>query len=237
MLAVLVIDDQRTFADLLQGALTYQPDMCRVDVAYELSAGLDLIDQNHHDVVVLDVHFAGDSRDGVDAASEIKLRYPDTRVVLLTGQSVPSLIGRAAEVGANALVAKNGSLAEILQAIRSDTSGLTISPLIFQSLSPAHEPGPGVPVLTKRESDVLAMLVLGLDAKAISHHLQISLNTCRSYIKTLLNKLHAHSQLEAVAIARSHGLLDAIDSDEHRRAEIRGNASYMRLPRQPSSRG
>jgi hypothetical protein len=51
------------------------------------------------------------------------------------------------------------------------------------------------------------MLVLGLDGKAISNHLQISLSTTRSYIKSLLSKLHAHSQLEAVAIARRRGLL------------------------------
>jgi DNA-binding NarL/FixJ family response regulator len=51
------------------------------------------------------------------------------------------------------------------------------------------------------------MLAMGLGATAISTHLGISTNTCRGYIKSLLWKLDAHSQLEAVAIARRQGLV------------------------------
>jgi len=51
------------------------------------------------------------------------------------------------------------------------------------------------------------MLSVGLDTRAIATQLGISLNTCRGYVKTLLGKLNAHSQLEAVAIARRDGLV------------------------------
>ena len=52
---------------------------------------------------------------------------------------------------------------------------------------------------------MLALLTVGLDARAIADQLGISLNTCRGYVKTLLHKLDAHSQLEAVAVARRLG--------------------------------
>jgi DNA-binding NarL/FixJ family response regulator len=53
---------------------------------------------------------------------------------------------------------------------------------------------------------------MGLDARAISQRLGISLNTCRGYVKTMLRKLGAHSQLEAVAIASRQGLFDGRDA-------------------------
>jgi len=230
---VLVIDDQRAFADLLQGALVGQPDMVRVDVAYDLTTGLELVELRRPDVVILDVHFAGDVRDGVEIAAEIGAAYPDIRVVLLTGQTDPSLVGRAAVAGANALMAKNGSIQEILQAVRAARSGgLTVDPLLLRALTEVQAPDPAAPALTRRESDVLAMLVLGLDARAISEQLQISLNTCRSYIKTLLSKLHAHSQLEAVAIARRRGLLRSAGLDDRGEPASNGNA-HAATPSQP----
>jgi len=64
-----------------------------------------------------------------------------------------------------------------------------------------------VPPLTQRERDVLQMLAAGLDANVIARELGISLNTCRGYAKSLLAKLDAHSQLEAVVIAVRNGLI------------------------------
>jgi DNA-binding NarL/FixJ family response regulator len=55
---------------------------------------------------------------------------------------------------------------------------------------------------------VLELLAEGRDARAIARRLDISLNTCRGYVRSLLMKLNAHSQLEAVAIAKRNGLLD-----------------------------
>jgi DNA-binding CsgD family transcriptional regulator len=56
------------------------------------------------------------------------------------------------------------------------------------------------------------MLAIGLRTRAIADHLGISPNTCRGYVKSLLWKLDAHSQLEAVAIARRQGLISASDN-------------------------
>ena len=65
-----------------------------------------------------------------------------------------------------------------------------------------------VPTLTRREQEVLQMLAAGLEPRIIAREIGISVNTCRGYIKSLLAKVGAHSQLEAVAIAMRHGLLN-----------------------------
>ena len=66
---------------------------------------------------------------------------------------------------------------------------------------------PAVSPLTPREHAVLTLLAAGLDIRVISKDLDISLHTCRSYVKSVLAKLGAHSQLEAVVVAHSRGML------------------------------
>ena len=63
-------------------------------------------------------------------------------------------------------------------------------------------------ILTPRERRVLELLAQGRDVRGIARELAISVHTCRGYVKALLSKLGAHSQLEAVAAARAQGLLD-----------------------------
>jgi len=67
--------------------------------------------------------------------------------------------------------------------------------------------------LTDREKAVLELLVDGLDAKQIALRLGITLNTCRGYLRTVLMKLGAHSQVEAVVIAARAGLIDLRPTD------------------------
>jgi DNA-binding NarL/FixJ family response regulator len=62
--------------------------------------------------------------------------------------------------------------------------------------------------LTGREQDVLGLLGTGLDVRRVAQRLNISLNTCRGHVKSVLAKLGCHSQLEAVVVATRLGLLD-----------------------------
>lgn len=211
---VMVVDDHRTFADLLQVALSTEPDLHCLGVAYDIDSGLAMVEAQLPDLVVMDFQFAGDKRDGVVATSAITSRHPETRVVMLTGHPDPTLLKRAADAGASSLMPKDGSLPDLLLALRTARGGgLVVHPTLLKTLVTGHRPTRPTPqtALSRREHDVLAMLMIGLDARAIADQLGISLSTCRGYVKTLLRKLDAHSQLEAVAIARRQGLVNADD--------------------------
>lgn len=156
----------------------------------------------------MDYEFSGGSQDGIDATAAITSRHPDVHVVLLTGHAGPGLVRRAAEAGASSLMPKDGSLSDLLDALQTaGPGGLLVHPDLL--LAPQDGPTRASPTnaLSPRERDVLAMLAMGLGATAIADHLGISKNTCRGYIKSLLWKLNAHSQLEAVAVARRQGLV------------------------------
>jgi DNA-binding NarL/FixJ family response regulator len=222
--SVLVVDDHKTLADLLAMVLNAEPDFTCVGSAPGAAKALAMVHELSPDLVLMDVHL-GDG-DGLQATAELTTTYPELRVVVLTAHADAPLMQRAADAGACCLLPKDGSLPDMLQALRSSRrGGMVVHPALLESLitSRPRRRSDYLPPLTSRERDVLRMLAEGLDARAIAKGLGISLHTCRSYVKSLLLKLNAHSQLEAVVIAMNHGLVwvasGAIPGGTNRRQE------------------
>jgi DNA-binding NarL/FixJ family response regulator len=207
-LTVVVVDDHTTFADLLALGLKHEKGLSCVGTATTVAKGRVLVDQLQPDVVVMDVELGGE--DGIDATAELVAKYPDLRVVVLTARTDSALIQRAADAGACCLLPKNGSLIEILQGLRTARQGeLAVAPAMLKKLmSGQREPERPSVSFSDRERDVLRCMSEGLDARRTAERLGVSLSTCRGHIRRVLAKLGAHSQLEAVAIVKRHGLLD-----------------------------
>ena len=212
MSTVVVVDDHRTFADLLQIGLSTEPGLRCVGAAYDIASGLELVHRLQPDLVVMDVQFGEPDRDGVSATALITSAHPATRVVLLTGHADPLLLKRASDAGACSLMPKDGSLTDLLSALHhARNGGLLVHARLLKSLISGHHEHLPQAALSPREHDVLAMAAVGLDVRTTAQQLGISPSTCRGYVKTMLRKLGAHSQLEAVAIARRQGLLRTDD--------------------------
>ena len=130
-----------------------------------------------------------------------------SRSVLLTAHADRRLMQRAADVGAGCLLAKDGSLPELLSAIRTVAPGaLVVGPQLLHSLMVSGAAQKRQPRLTDRERQVLDQLVRGHDTQTIAADLGITVNTCRGYLKNVMVKLGAHSQHQAVSIALRDGL-------------------------------
>ena len=211
---VLLVDDHRTFTDLLALALRGEADLEFVGAAHRAAEAEALVGKLRPDVVVMDVNIGPD--DGIELTARLTAAHPGLCVVVLTAHADTVLMQRAVQAGACGLMPKDGSLPEMLNGLRSARpGGLVVHPTLLRTLVTAPGGGDGsalapgaVVALTRREEEVLRMLADGKDARTIARALDISLHTCRGYVKTLLMKLDAHSQLEAVAIAGRQGLLD-----------------------------
>jgi DNA-binding NarL/FixJ family response regulator len=211
---VLVVDDHQTFAELLAIALQAEPSLVYAGHASTSEQARELVARLRPDVVLMDV--ALPDVDGIATTAQLIAEYPQLRVVILTAHAEPSLVASAVAAGACGFLPKDGALRDVLQALRTAHRGGMVVPahLLAGALDPSKRqptvPGPA-PVLTAREQDVLHLMVRGLDARGIARELGISLHTYRGYLKSILAKLDAHSQLEAVMKAIRIGLLPPVE--------------------------
>jgi DNA-binding NarL/FixJ family response regulator len=198
---VLVVDDHRTLAEAISMAITSQPDLECVGTAHGVDDALAFAARLDPDVVVMDLRMA--DGDGLQATRRLLADAPHVRVVLLTAYVDRGLLQRAIWCGASALMPKNGALDDLLHAVRTaHPSRFIVPPDIVTESMRTPEPLTGTrSPLTQRESEVLGQLAAGSDASTVARALGISLLTSRGHIKSILGKLDAHTQLEAVMTA------------------------------------
>lgn len=208
-ITVLVVDDHQTFAELLALALGAEPALRYIGHARNSAEADAMVADLDPDVVLMDVQLP--DVDGLTTTERLVAKHPDLRVVVLTAHSDPSLVTRAAAAGACGFLPKDGALRDVLQALRTAHRGGMVVPAhllagaLAQPVVPVTTPQPSA--LTAREQDVLRLMGNGMDVRAIARDLGISPHTCRGYVKSILAKLDAHSQLEAVMTAIRLGLL------------------------------
>lgn len=202
---VLVVDDHRSFAEMMAAALDGTPGLRCVGIAGSASEGVALARRLQPDVVVMDIQMPRE--DGLVATARVREVAPGALVAVLTAHASPEWVGKAAQAGASAFVPKNGSLQEMLDVLTGLQRGqLVVAPSAFRvPVDPS--PVADVPELSPREVDVLRLLADGTAVKDLAPVLGISLNTARGYVKSVRVKLGAASQLEAVLKARELGLL------------------------------
>lgn len=185
--SVFVLDDHRVFTDMLALTLGMQPDLHCVGVAHTLADAVRVAGTTGFDVAIVDLQLP--DGDGLTFLPWLRALRPHVRTVVLTAHPRADTAEQAFAEGAVAFLPKDGSLHEILDAVRGGA------------------PASVHPHLTAREKQVLDALARGLDAHRIAADLGISLHTTRDHIKVLLGKLGAHTQLEAVVVAHRLGVV------------------------------
>jgi len=203
---VLVVDDHRSFAEMLSAALDGVPGLSCVGTASSAAEGIALARRLQPDIVVMDIQMPRE--DGLAATARLREVLPDAVVAVVTAHTSPEWVSRAAQAGASAFVPKNGSLQEMIAILTSVQAGhMVVAPSTFTAAAPTG-PQEERPDLSQREIEVLRLLARGTPVRDMALALGITVNTCRGYIKTVRRKLDSASQLEAVLKARQLGLLD-----------------------------
>ena len=210
---VLVVDDHRTFAELLSGALA-AAGMDAIGTAHSAAQAVAMAQDLQPDIVVMDIEMP--RQDGLAATRRIREVAPDAVVAVVTAHRDPDWVVRAAQAGASAFIPKDGSLAEMIDVLsRVQPGQMLVAPSTFAGGAPRSSSAAGsrgaVPQLTRREQEVLDCLGRGMQVKAIARVLGITLETCRGYVKSLHAKLGVRSQLEAVVKAQQLVLLGTAD--------------------------
>lgn len=203
---VVVVDDHATFAELLVLALEREPDLTCAGHAGTVEAGVALVARTRPDLVVMDVRLPDGN--GFTATRRLLAVSPTSTVVVLTAHASPDFVAQAAAAGASAFLPKDGALGTLLDTLRSvETRRLLVHPSLVARARSAARGGSVYADLTERETQVLELMGQGLDVARIARRLGMAESTCRGHVKSLLVKLDAHTQLEAVVTAVRRGLL------------------------------
>ena len=207
-ISVLVVDDHPVMAESLAVGLAAEGDLYLVGIAASGAEALAIASSRQIDVAVIDTDL-GDE-DGLYVGRCVRDVSPATHIVHLAGlEDDVERVTEALRSGVRGWVAKNGSMRDLLAAVRGSRQHETRIPAkllthVFGRMAPS-QPGP-LDALTSRQREILQGLVDGLSRAAIAERLFLSRNTVRTHIQNLLHRLGVHSTLEAVAVARTAGM-------------------------------
>jgi DNA-binding NarL/FixJ family response regulator len=209
---LLVVDDYVSFAEALACRLDIEPGLTASAVT-TIEQTRSALTERRFDVVLLDVEL--DGSDGIEFADETLSEYPDMRIVVVTAGRDESRIIEAVQIGVSGWVLKDDPIEHLLSVVWGALRGETWIPprlltYVLTELKSAQseraKQAARLDTLSPREKQVLGCLAAGMSADAIAGQLFLSRNTIRTHVHNMLKKLHVHSALAAVALARRGGL-------------------------------
>jgi DNA-binding NarL/FixJ family response regulator len=204
---VAVIDGHTLTRYGLCGLVAQHPDL---EVVAEIGLAGDaqtMVAASGPDVVTLDV--ALPDGDGLRLARDLRDRYPDLGIVLLTSDGQDDVLFRALETGVSAFVTKTAPTGEVLAAIRHAAvaaSSFTATGLALALARRASTAGSRL-ALSPREQQVLDMLGKGYSVPAIARSMYVSQSTAKTYVSRLYDKLGASNRTQALMTALRQGLI------------------------------
>ncbi len=199
---VAVVEDNRALREQLVQILSGANDICCVGAYGSAEEALNHLPQDNPDVVLMDIKLPGMS--GIDCVTHLKRIMPAVQIIMVTVYEDTERLFRALKAGANGYLVKSAPPNNLLEAVRDVYGGG--SPMSshiarkvvqhFQLLgtSPAEAEN-----LSPREEQVLELLASGFLYKEIGDKLGISVETVRTHVKSICQKMHVRNRVEAVA--------------------------------------
>jgi DNA-binding NarL/FixJ family response regulator len=209
-LKILLADDHPL---VLQGLRRTFESSDDIDVVGEAHCGkevLALIERRRPELLLLDLHMPG--IDGLDCLAQIRERWPEVKVVILSACDERATIDAALHAGASAYIVKSVSPVDIPFVLRQAATGAVYHAPSRPAAGAANAQPDGTddaPLLTEREITILAAVADGLTTKAISKRLWVSEHTVKFHLTNIYRKLGVNNRSGAVRYALQHDLAAA----------------------------
>jgi DNA-binding NarL/FixJ family response regulator len=209
---IMIVDDQLIVREGLKKLLEISDD---IKVVAEASNGfecLEFIEETKPKVILMDIKMPGIN--GIETTRLIRQNNSDIKIIMLTIYDDPELVTSAIHEGANGYLMKNVTRNKIMRCINHVIQdGAFLDPFVTSSVldhiknNKPHSKKEDVPLLTKRELEVLEKIVSGLIDKEIADKLHISEHTVRSHIKNIYRKMGVSTRAQAAVKAISKGII------------------------------
>lgn len=208
---VLIVDDHVIVRSGLRMLLEAETGIDVVGEAADGDKALELVEKDAPDLVLMDIAMPG--MDGMEATRQIKARWPQIKVLVLTMHRSDEYFFEMLKAGASGYVLKGAETSDLIQAVRVVGRGeVFLYPAVAQKLIKGYldfsrwEDGSG-PTLSPREKGILRLLSEGYSNKEIAEKLVVSPSTVHTHRSNIMAKLGLNNRRELIQYARQRGLI------------------------------
>jgi DNA-binding NarL/FixJ family response regulator len=197
---VVIVEDNAPLRDAFSALVNSAADLTCVGAHGTAEQAIAALDREAPQIVLMDIGLPG--LDGIEAVRRVRQQRPDTQVVMLTAFESPERVFGSLQAGATGYVLKRAPSVQILDAIREVWNGGApmsgaVARLVVEYFG-QRQPAAEIAALSERERAVLVALGEGLHYKEIAASLDISLNTIRTYVRNIYDKLHVNNRIDAI---------------------------------------
>jgi DNA-binding NarL/FixJ family response regulator len=213
---LIVVDDHPLFRDALKQILRGSISGLEISEAGSFDQLTDAIESGtDFDLVLLDLALPG--ADGLSALIQLRVRYPELPVVVVSASEAPTTVRRCVQLGALGFIPKSLSADRIREAVEAVLDGRVWTPaeidLNGAEAEEVSELLSRMATLTPQQVRVLAMLSEGLLNKQIAYKLGVSEATVKAHVSAILQKLGVDSRTQAVIAMNKIDSLDPRTAD------------------------
>lgn len=216
-ISIVIVDDHPLFRDGLRELLSLEQDFEVVDQAGDGEEGLAVVCRRRPDILLLDVEMP--HHQVTRTVPRILGLSPGLRIIILTMHEDPQLANELIKLGARAYLVKSATRAELVSVIRG-VYGDERRVVVSMSRTGYQQFGHEDPLLTRRQTQILALAAQALSNAQIADRLFISENTVKRHLTNIYAQLGAVSRVDAINKGRAAVLIPAVDVDWDGSVEI-----------------
>lgn len=194
---VFIVDDHFMVIEGIRSILQDEENINWLGHAMNSSSCLNFLEKHQPNVILMDISLPDES--GIDLCKRVKKQYPKIKVLGLSTYNQQSIIQDMMKSGASGYLLKNASKEELMDAITSVMNGEEY--LCMEAAESLQHPETSIPIITKREKEVLGLICDGFTNPEIAEKLFISVPTANTHRKSLLAKFGAKNVASLVKMA------------------------------------
>jgi DNA-binding NarL/FixJ family response regulator len=209
----ILVDDHRVVRTGIRAMLIGQPHIELIGEATQAEELFELLEQQQPDIVVMDIRMPG-RMSGIDATRLLREKYPQIKVLMLTGNSMKDYLIPAFQAGARGFLDKDCSKETFLEALQKIHRGQDFfdeeaSGILFRHFQQNGDSASGSQKeLSEREVEVIRAFAEGKSYKEIGDLLYISPRTVETHKKNILQKLGLQTSADLIRYAIRHNITD-----------------------------
>jgi DNA-binding NarL/FixJ family response regulator len=201
---IFITDDHYMIVEGIRSLLQHENNIEWMGHAMNAASCLSFLQQEQPDVILMDINLPDKS--GIDLCKEVKAKYPAIHILGLSSFNQQSYIQKMMENGASGYVLKNATREELTEAIEAVMEGRKFLSLEAAVTMKKNEDSK-IPVITRREKEVLALIAEGLTNHEIAEKIFVSTTTVDTHRKNLLAKFDTRNTASLIRMASQMKLI------------------------------